>query len=156
MTLGPGGRVPECHEGGGSPDHACGVLPGRYFDEPLIRRTSNKSGVVQRVTRLMRHLQEQGRRRTALSVSRPGYQPHKLSQRLSDETVTAILDAYRAGATTREVGERFHLAHSSINKLLRQHGVKTRRHRSRCAQSGPDSHDVVGSSGLRRYTALHC
>jgi hypothetical protein len=84
----------------------------------------------------MRHLQQQGRGRTALKASRSGYQPHKLSQRLSDETGTANLDPYRAGATTREVGERLSLAHSSINKLLRQHGVKNRRHRSRGAQSG--------------------
>jgi hypothetical protein len=33
----------------------------------------------------------------------------------------------QAGATTRAVGERFGLAHSSVNKLLRPHGVVARR-----------------------------
>ncbi len=81
--------------------------------------------VVQRVTRLARHLERQGEGRAP--APHVGYQPHKLSQRLSDETVTDILAAYQAGATTREVGQRFGLAHSSINKLLKQHGVSVRR-----------------------------
>jgi hypothetical protein len=84
---------------------------------------------------MTRHVEQQGKGRTPTSAPRFAYEPHKLSQRLSDESVTAILDAYRAGATTGEIGERLHLAHSSINKLLRQHGVKARRHRSRGAQS---------------------
>ena len=52
---------------------------------------------------------------------------HKLTQRLSDETVTAIPAASQAGATTREIGERFGLSHSSVTKLLRQFGVTMRR-----------------------------
>ena len=50
-----------------------------------------------------------------------------MSQRLPDETVAAIVVAYEAGATTREVGERFGLAHSSVNKLLKHRGVTARR-----------------------------
>lgn len=57
---------------------------------------------------------------------RSAHQPSKLSQRLSYETVAAIVAAYIAGATTREVGERFGLAHSSVNKLLQQ-GITARR-----------------------------
>jgi DNA-binding transcriptional regulator LsrR (DeoR family) len=41
--------------------------------------------------------------------------------------VAAILATYQAGATTRDLGGRFGLAHSSINKLLRQQGVIARR-----------------------------
>jgi DNA-binding transcriptional regulator LsrR (DeoR family) len=41
--------------------------------------------------------------------------------------VADIGAAYRAGATTREIGERFDLAHSSVNKLLRQEGITARR-----------------------------
>jgi transposase-like protein len=82
-------------------------------------------GVLQRVSRLTRHLELQDRSRAP--VRRAAYQPHTLSRRLSDETVAAILAAYKAGATTREVGERFGVAHSSVNKLLRQHGGVIRR-----------------------------
>jgi DNA-directed RNA polymerase specialized sigma24 family protein len=99
----------------------------------VLRRTSNNFGVVQRVNRLVRHLEQQGRGRQPKPPPRPAYQPHRLSRRLSDETVSAILDAYLAGATTREVGERLGLAHSSVNKLLKQHGVRIRR---RGAQEG--------------------
>jgi hypothetical protein len=91
----------------------------------VLRRTSNNYGVVQRVTRLSRHLERHGRE--PASATRPRYEPHKLRQRLTDETVAGILTAYQAGATTREVGERFGLAHSSVNKLLKQRGVHLRR-----------------------------
>jgi transposase-like protein len=90
----------------------------------VLRRTSNNYGVVQGISRLMRQLDWQGR---AAPAPRVAYQPHKLSQRLSDETVADILAAYHAGATTREVGKRFGVAHSSVNKLLKQHGVTPRR-----------------------------
>ncbi len=95
----------------------------------VLRRTSNNYGIVQRVSRLTRHLQKLGRdgHSGGTSLTRVDYEPHKLSQRLSDETVATILAAYQAGATTREVGEHFGLAHSSINKLLRQHDVEARR-----------------------------
>jgi hypothetical protein len=91
----------------------------------VLRRTSNNYGTVQRVGRLTRHLERQGR--VPPPLPRTKYQPHKLSQRLPEETVAAILAAYQAGATTREVGQRFGLAHSSVTELLRQHGVRMRR-----------------------------
>ncbi|TQN41680.1 helix-turn-helix protein [Blastococcus colisei] len=91
----------------------------------VLRRTSNNYGVVQRVARLTRYLERQVGDRT--SAPRTD-QPHKLSQRLSGGTVPTILAAYQAGATTREVGEQFGLAHSSINKLLKQHGITARSH----------------------------
>ena len=94
----------------------------------VLRRTSNNYGVVQRVGRLTRHLEQQGSRgRSPAHPPLAAYQPHKLSQRLTNESVAAIVAAYRAGATTREVGGRFGLAHSSINKLLKQRGVPLRR-----------------------------
>jgi len=57
-----------------------------------------------------------------------------LSQGLSDESVAAILAAYQAGATTREGGERFGLAHRSINKLLTQRDIQVRRRGPRSKQ----------------------
>ena len=93
----------------------------------VLRRHSNNYGAVQRVERLTRHLKQQRKDRPADTPQRASYQPRKLSQRLSDETVAAMLAAYQAGATTRDVGKRFGLAHSSVNKLLKHHGVKLRR-----------------------------
>jgi len=95
----------------------------------VLRRHSNNYGAVQRVGRLTRHLERHGRSGESATAPLPSdtYRPHKLSQRLPDETVAAILTAYQAGATTREAGERFGLAHSSINKLLKQHGIAARR-----------------------------
>jgi DNA-binding transcriptional regulator LsrR (DeoR family) len=91
----------------------------------VLRRHSNNYGAVQRVGRLTRHLAEH-LPVEASAATQPGYRPNKLSQRLSNETVALILVAYAAGATTREVGQRFGLAHSSVNKLLKQHGVAAR------------------------------
>lgn len=95
----------------------------------VLSRYSKDLGILQRLDRITRHLEKQGReveQQPAL-LPRAPYQPHKLNQRLSDETVASILTAYQAGATTREVGQRFGLAHSSINKLLRRRGVILRR-----------------------------
>jgi hypothetical protein len=90
----------------------------------VLRQTSNNYGVVQRVTRLTRHLERQGKAPAA--PPRTAYQPHKLSQRLSDETVAAIVAAYQAGATSLNVGKSFSLAHSSVNKLLKRHCLPVR------------------------------
>jgi DNA-binding transcriptional regulator LsrR (DeoR family) len=92
----------------------------------VLRRHSNNYGAVQRVGRLNRHLAKRPVPDPSVKP-RSAHQPTKLSQRLSDETVAAIVDAYAAGATTREVGARFGLAHSSVNKLLRHRGVVARR-----------------------------
>jgi hypothetical protein len=93
--------------------------------QTLLQRFS----ALQRVKRLTRHLEKPDRRRsgTWTGVLKPDYQPHRLSRRLSDDTIAAILAMCHAGATTHEVGERFDLAHSSINKLLQQQGVAARR-----------------------------
>jgi hypothetical protein len=99
----------------------------------VLRHSSKDLGAAQRLQRVTRHLEKQGSdaRSAGAPLPRANCQPYKLSQRLSEETVEAILDVYRAGATTREVGERFGLAHSSVNKLLRQHGVQARQRGSR-------------------------
>lgn len=81
------------------------------------------------MVRLTRHLKRESTSGKELpqSLSRAAYQPRRLAQRLPNEEIAAILAAYDAGATTREVGEQFGLAHSSINKLLKRHGVTARR-----------------------------
>jgi hypothetical protein len=92
----------------------------------VFRRHSNNYGVVQRVGRLSRHLADRSPTDAAMPPQH-GYRPTKLSQRLSDETLAEILAAYAAGATTREVGERFSMSHSSVVELLKRHGLAARR-----------------------------
>jgi transposase-like protein len=92
----------------------------------VLRHHSNNYGAVQRVDRLTRQLAQRPMSEPSVTP-RSAHQPSRLSQRLSAETVSEIIAAYQAGATTREVGRRFGLAHSSVNKLLRAHGVSARR-----------------------------
>ncbi len=102
----------------------------------VLRRNSKDLGAFRRIDRLTRYLDQQGRDERSGEIPLPhaDHQPYKLSQRLSAETVDAIIRAYQAGATTREVGERFGWAHSSINKLLRQHGITARRRSPNAAE----------------------
>lgn len=55
-----------------------------------------------------------------------GVRVHKLSQRLSPETVTAIIDGYEAGATGSQLALEFGLAKSSVLAVLRGEGVSIR------------------------------
>ncbi len=90
----------------------------------MLRRHSNNYGAVQRVDRLTRHLAQRPTSEPSVTP-RSAHQPSKLSRRLSAETVSEIIAAYQSEATTREVGERFGLAHSSINKLLSSKGLSS-------------------------------
>lgn len=104
----------------------------------VLRRHSNNYGAVQRVRRLSQHLAQLTPGDEPLPAPlREGacYRPQKLSQRLNAQTVTTIVAAYQAGAITRELGLRFGLAHSSVNKLLKQQGVQLRRRGPRAADS---------------------
>ncbi len=103
-------------------------MGGRCVLEGGAQTLLRRFGALQRVKRLIRHLEKPDRRRwgTWTGVLKPDYQPHRLSRRLSDDTIVAILAMYHAGATMHEVGERFDLAHSSINKLLQPAKVSQR------------------------------
>jgi uncharacterized protein (DUF433 family) len=52
---------------------------------------------------------------------------HKLPQRLTPETVSALLDAYQSGASLAELQHRFSLSRGSAQRLLRERGVRRRR-----------------------------
>jgi DNA-binding IclR family transcriptional regulator len=52
---------------------------------------------------------------------------HKLAQRLTAETVSALQDAYRAGTALAELQRQFHLSRASVQRLLREGGVRRRR-----------------------------
>ncbi len=75
--------------------------------------------------------------------------------------MAAVVDAYEAGATTRDVGERFGLAHSSVNKLLKQHGIAARRRSPtedtvrravELYEAGQSAHTIAAQLGLGAST----
>lgn len=51
---------------------------------------------------------------------------HRLDQRLSDELIAELVQAYGDGATTAELRQRYGLSQGSVLKLLRDHGVTLR------------------------------
>lgn len=62
-------------------------------------------------------------------VERPGpleRVPQRLEERLGAERVVAMTAAYRAGASTRELAERFEVGLSTVTRLLRRQGVEIR------------------------------
>ena len=115
----------------------------------VLRRSSKDLDALQRLKRLTRHLERPGidGRPDRTPLPRADYQPYKLSQRLPGETVAAILAMYENGATTRQVGERFNLAHSSIIKLLRRYGVRVRRRGPRTANPKVSTTRPVADAG---------
>jgi DNA-directed RNA polymerase specialized sigma24 family protein len=49
-----------------------------------------------------------------------------LAHRLAASDRQAVVDGYRAGATARELAERFSISESSVKRLLRQAGCRKR------------------------------
>jgi hypothetical protein len=71
-----------------------------------------------------------------LEASKPGSAsgptiraPHvyKLSQRLSDETVSALVREFQTGASLAELQRMYTLGRGSVQRLLRKAGVRRRR-----------------------------
>jgi hypothetical protein len=52
---------------------------------------------------------------------------HKLSQRLSDETVAALVRDFESGALLAELQRTYSLGRGSVQRLLREAGVRRRR-----------------------------
>jgi uncharacterized protein (DUF433 family) len=52
---------------------------------------------------------------------------HKLRQRLSDETVAALLSDFRDGASLADLQQAYSLSRGSVQRLLRDGGVWRRR-----------------------------
>ena len=49
-------------------------------------------------------------------------EPHCLTSRLTDETITALVYMYRSGATAKKVAEQYGISMSSVKRLLRRAG----------------------------------
>jgi DNA-binding IclR family transcriptional regulator len=52
---------------------------------------------------------------------------HKLSLRLSDETVAALLRDYHAGSSLADLQRTYSLGRGSVQRLLREAGIRRRR-----------------------------
>jgi DNA-binding CsgD family transcriptional regulator len=52
--------------------------------------------------------------------------PHRVRQRLNGEAIGQLVDAYQAGVTAKELGERYGIAKSTVLVLLRQAGISVR------------------------------
>jgi lambda repressor-like predicted transcriptional regulator len=75
--------------------------------------------------RLAKMLTSPNERLTEQAPSRPHV--HKLAQRLTAEKVRALQDAYKAGASLAALQERFGLSRGSVQRVLREAGVRRRR-----------------------------
>jgi transposase-like protein len=52
--------------------------------------------------------------------------PILVERRLGPDLVAQLVDAYRAGASTRDLAMRHGVAKSSVNQVLRRQGIKLR------------------------------
>ncbi|MBF6216253.1 helix-turn-helix domain-containing protein [Nocardia puris] len=53
-------------------------------------------------------------------------QPRRLDRRLSPATIAELVDAYRGGASTNKLCERYELSKGGLLKILQEHGVQMR------------------------------
>lgn len=71
------------------------------------------------------------RNRDTELASRPAVSPaphvHKLAQRIDSETIAALKESYQAGASLTALQEQFSLGRGSVQRLLREAGVRRRR-----------------------------
>ena len=87
----------------------------RYSKQPHLWRTSK------RLAKLLTSRME----RTEPAPALPHV--HKLRQRLSGGTVAALVQDYRGGASLPELQHKYSLGRGSVQKLLRNAGVRRRR-----------------------------
>ena len=97
-----------------------GVVPvdavRRYSKQPHLWRSSKR----------LEKLLSSPRERRAEPTPSPRH-VHKLAQRLTAEEVSALQEAYRAGASLAELQQRFYLSRGSVQRLLREAGIRRRR-----------------------------
>ena len=87
----------------------------RYSKLPYLWQTSK---------RLAKLLTDPVKQHTEPTLSRP--RVHKLAHRLTAEDEGALRDAYRAGASLAELQQQFGLGRGSVQRLLREGGVRRR------------------------------
>jgi len=86
---------------------------------------------------------------------------HKLSQRLSRETVAAMVRDYQNGASSAELQKKYSLGRGSVQRLMREAGVRRRRKRLTDAEvaslveryeSGFTIREIAQEQGLSKTT----
>jgi uncharacterized protein (DUF433 family) len=87
-----------------------------YSKLPDLWRTSK---------RLAKLLTNPAERLTEPTPSRP--RMHKLAQRLAADEVSALQDALQTGASLAELQQQFGLSRGSVQRILREGGVRRRR-----------------------------
>ena len=88
----------------------------RYSKQPQLWRTSK------RLAKLLTSPAEQH-----TEPRPPRSRVHKLAQRLTAGEVSALQDAYREGSSLAELQQRFGLSRGSVQRVLREAGVRRRR-----------------------------
>jgi hypothetical protein len=88
----------------------------------LMGQYSKRTDQVKRVRRTRALLDKRWPDRPATVVP----QPQKVDRRLDAEGVQALVEAYEAGTTARQLAEQFNLARSTVISLLRKRGVTIR------------------------------
>lgn len=73
----------------------------------------------------------------------PLVQTHRIDRRLSAETIAELVQAYRDGASTTELRQRYHLSQGSVIRILHRHGVQMR-------NQGLAANDIATAADLYR------
>jgi transposase len=60
-------------------------------------------------------------------VSKPKAVPRRIGRRLSRAVIAQLVAAYQAGATARQLTDRYSISKTSVQELLHEHGVVVRR-----------------------------
>lgn len=102
----------------------------------VLGRYSNRHGLLLHKVRKTismsdRHSQSTGDAPTTQPAAAPGLPswqrtPLHPQTRLSEDAVAELVDAYQAGATIAELGDRFHVNPTTVVRHLERHGVARR------------------------------
>ena len=92
-------------------------LVRRYSKQPHLWRTSKRLAKVR----------DLGQETMTRPQAIPALHVHKLAQRLNAQTIEAVQQAYQTGASMAELQQQFQLGRSSVQRLLREAGVRRRR-----------------------------
>jgi hypothetical protein len=99
------------------------IYPQRLLVE-LMKRYSKPVYQGRRLRRMV-VLAEKAAKTQVREVT-PLSQTQRVDRRLSVETITELVQAYRDGASTPELRRRYDLSQGSVIKILHEHGVEMR------------------------------
>lgn len=121
----------------GSRRHSKGSIKNPLVE--LLRRYSKPEYQGSQLRRLVELTKYVGKGQARTVTPLP--QPHRVSRRLSTETIDELVQAYRDGVGTPELRRRYQLSQGSVLRLLKTHGVTMRR-------QGLSDHDLPAATTL--------